>query len=58
MNKGENRAFKGWVIRFGVQHTHCTILSKAYEPFSIAEMEEFTDQRLRSAIRRLCGLSK
>ncbi len=46
------------MIRFRVQDADGTILSRAYPPFSIAELEEFTDYRLRAAIRRLCGLSK
>jgi hypothetical protein len=46
------------MIQFRVRDANGTILSKTYPPFSIAELEEFTDRRLRSAIRRLCGIPR
>jgi hypothetical protein len=46
------------MIRFRIQDAQGTILSRVYPRFTIAELEEFSDYRLRSAIRRLCGLAK
>lgn len=45
------------LISFQVQDAHGTILSRTTPPFSIAELEEFTDSKLRSAIRGLCEFS-
>jgi len=42
------------MISFRVQDAQGAILSRTTPPFSIAELEEFTDLKLRLTIRRLC----
>jgi hypothetical protein len=46
------------MIRFRVQDGQGAMLTEAHRQFSIAELEICSDQKLRSEIRRFCGLSK
>lgn len=46
------------MIRFQVVDAAGMQLARPYTPFSLAELEEFTDHKLRSKIRRLCGSPK
>lgn len=46
------------MIQFRVEEAHGTILARTSPPFSIAELEQSSDSRLRSIIRRLSGLSE
>jgi hypothetical protein len=46
------------MIRFRVQDAQGTIVTMPHSQFSIAELEEFSDQKLRSVIRRFCRISK
>jgi len=49
---------KAWpLISFQIQDAQGTILSRPNLPFSLAELQQFSDKRLRSAIRRLCEFS-
>lgn len=46
------------MIRFRVQDAQGGILSATCSQFTLAELEEFSDRNLRSAVLRLCELSK
>jgi hypothetical protein len=46
---------RGWPIaRFRVKDTRGTVMSRTYSDFSMADLENMTDQKLRSLIRRRC----
>jgi len=45
----------GWpIVRFRVKDAHGTVMSRTHADFSLADLENMTDQKLRSVIRRRC----
>jgi hypothetical protein len=46
---------RGWpIVRFRVKDTRGTVMSRTHADFSLADLENMTDQKLRSVIRRRC----
>jgi hypothetical protein len=42
------------MVRIRIQDANGEVVSKTHAPFSIAELQGFSEARLRSAIRNLC----
>jgi len=46
------------MVRIRIHDANGEVVSKTHSPYSIAELQGFSEDRLRTAIRRLCASSR